>query len=71
MNVAMNTKKCVHVCVFTPLYDTISCYLAAGALAHVNVDQARAIHKAVIDGKWATARELIDAARQGKLSDCA
>ena len=43
----------------------------AGVLAHVDVGQARAIHEAVIEGRWQTARELLDAVMQGKLSGSA
>ena len=56
----MNAKK--------SSYDAFSSCFTAGALAHVNVEQARAIHKAVIKENWETARELLSAVRQGMLS---
>ena len=57
-----------HLCVFTS-YDAFSSWFAAGALAHVDVEKARAVHKAVIKKDWQNARELLHAVRQGKLSD--
>ena len=59
------------VCVFTPLYDAFSFWFAAGALAHVNVEQVRAIDEAVNEERWQTARQLIEAVRRGTLSGIA
>ena len=58
------------VCVLT-LYDAFSSWFAAGALAHVDVEKARAMHKAVIKKDWQNARELLRAVSQGKLSGSA
>ena len=57
--------------VFSPLYAAFSSCVATGALAHVDVGQARAIHEAVIEGRWQTARELLRAVMQSKLSGSA
>ena len=49
--------------VFTPSYDAF-----AGALAHVDVEQATAINEAVIKEDLQTAEELLRVVRQGRLS---
>ena len=59
------------VCIFTPSYDDFFFWFAAGALAHVNVEQVGAIHEAVKEERWQTARELIDAIGRGTLSSIA
>ena len=59
------------VCAFTPLYDAISSWISAGALTNVDVEQAKAIQKAGIEGKWRTASKLIEPVLQGKLSGSA
>ena len=59
------------VCVLTSSYDTFSSWFAAGALAHVDVEKARAIHEAVIKEDWQNAQEHLLAVRQGKLSGSA
>ena len=56
------------VFVLTSLYDAFSYWFAAGALARVNVELARAIHEAVINENWRTARELLSTVMEGKLS---
>ena len=68
MNVLLNVN--VHVFVFPLLYDVFSCCFAAGALAHFEVsqDQIKTIYQAVLDENWDTARELLDAVSEGKLS---
>ena len=55
----------------TSLYDVISSWFPAGALAHVNVELARAIHKAIIKEDWRTAHELLGTVREGRLSGSA
>ena len=62
-------QSCVHV--ITPSYDAFSSWFATGALAHVDVEKARAIHKAVIKKDWQNACDLLHAVRQGKLSGSA
>ena len=62
-------QRRVHV--FTSSYDAFSSWFAAGALAHLNVQEAKAIHEALIKEDWQTARELLLAVMQGKLSGCA
>ena len=57
--------------VLTSSYDAFSPLFAAGALAHVDVEKARAIHEAVIKDDWQNARELLCALRQGRLSGSA
>ena len=57
--------------VFTPSYDAFSSWFAAGALAHVNVEEATAINEAVIKGDLQTAAELLRVVRQGRLSGSA
>ena len=57
--------------VFTPSYDAFSSWFAAGALDHVNVEEATAIHKAVIKEDWQAAEELLRVVRQGRLSGSA
>ena len=59
-------QRGVHV--FTPSYDAFFSWFAAGALAHVNVEQAAAINEAVIKEDWQTARKLLRVVRQGRLS---
>ena len=59
------------VCVLTSLYDVFSSWFAAGALAHVNVELVRGIHKAVIKEDWQTACELLGTVMEGKLSSSA
>ena len=54
--------------VFTPSYDAFSSWFAAGVLAHVNVEEAMAIHEAVIKGDLQTAEEFLRVVRQGRLS---
>ena len=54
--------------VFTPSYDAFSSWFAAGALAHVNVEEVTAINEAVIKGDLQTARQLLLVVRQGRLS---
>ena len=44
-----------------------SCF-AAGALAPAEPDQARTIYQAVVDKNWGTAKELLRAISEGKLS---
>ena len=44
-----------------------SCF-AAGALAPAEPDQARTIYQAVVDKNWGTAKELLRAMSEGKLS---
>ena len=68
MNVLLNAN--VHVFVFPPLYDVFSSCFAAGALARFEVsqDQIKTIYQAVVDENWGTARELLRAVREGKLS---
>ena len=60
----------LHVFVFPPLYDVFSSCCAAGALARFKVsqDQIKTIYQAVVDENWDTARELLRAVREGKLS---
>ncbi len=65
-NVVLNTN--VHVSVFPPLYDVFSSCFAAGALASAEPGQTRTIYQAVVDKNWDTARELLRAVREGKLS---
>ena len=59
-----------HVFVFPPLYDVFSSCFAAGALARFEVsqDQIKTIYQAVVDENWDTARELLRAVMEGKLS---
>ena len=57
--------------VLTSSYDAFSSWFAAGALAHVNVELARAIYEAVINEDWWTARELLETVMEGKLSGSA
>ena len=59
------------VCAFTPSYDAFSFWFAAGALAYGNVQQVRAIHEAVNEERWQTARQLIEAVWRGTLSGIA
>ena len=59
------------VYVFSPLYTVFSSCIATGVLAHVDVGRVRAIHKAVINERWQTAREFLRAVMQGKLSGSA
>ena len=59
------------VCVLTSLYEAYSSWFAAGALAHVDVEKARAINEAVIKKDWQNACELLRAVSQGKLSGSA
>lgn len=59
------------LCVFTPSYDAFPSWFAAGALVHVKIKQAKAIHKAVIKKDWDTAWELLHAVSQGTLSGSA
>ena len=66
MNVLLNTN--VHVSVFHPLYDVFSSCFAAGALGPTEPSQAQTIYQAVVDGNWDTARELLSAVMEGKLS---
>ena len=68
MNVLLNAN--VHVSVFPPLYDVFSSCFAAGALARFEVsqDQIKTIYQAVVDENWDTARELLRAVSEGKLS---
>ena len=54
--------------VFTPSCDAFSSWFAAGALAHVNVEEATAINEAVIKRDLQTARTLLHVVRQGRLS---
>ena len=54
--------------VFTPSYDAFSSWFAAGALAHVAVEEATAINEAVIKEDWQTAEELLRVVMQGRLS---
>ena len=49
--------------VFTPSYDAF-----AGALAHVDVEQATAINEAVIKEDLQTACKLLREVREGRLS---
>ena len=67
VNVAMHAKKCV----FTSSYNVFSSWFAAGALAHVEIKQARAINESVIKEDWETAWELLSAVSQGRLSGSA
>ena len=62
-------QRCVFV--LTSLHDAFSSWFAAGALAHVNVELTRAIHEAVINEDWRTARELLGTVMEGKLSGSA
>ena len=62
-------QRCVFV--LTSLYDAFSSWFAAGALAHVNVELARAIYEAVIKEDWRTAHELLGTVMEGKLSGSA
>ena len=66
MNVLLNVN--VHVSVFPPLYDVFSSCFAAGALGPVEPSQAQTIYQAVVDKNWCTAKELLIAAMEGKLS---
>ena len=66
MNVLLNAN--VHVSVFPPLYDVFSSCFAAGALAPAEPSQAQTIYQAVVDKNWDTARKLLDAVMEGKLS---
>ena len=72
MNVLLNAN--VHVSVFPPwlchplLYHVFSSCFAAGALASAEPGQTRTIYQAVVDKNWDTARELLRAVREGKLS---
>ena len=50
------------------LYDVFSSCFAAGALARLEVSQMKTIYQAVVDKNWDTARELLDAVMEGKLS---
>ena len=59
------------VVVLTSLYDAFSYWFAAGALAHVNVELARAIYEAVINEDWWTAQDLFGTVMKGKLSGSA
>lgn len=59
------------VCVYTALYNAFSSWFTAGALARVNVKQARVIHDAVIKEDWQTASHHLCMVRQGKLSGSA
>lgn len=61
--------ECKRSCLCHPLlyYVFSSCY-AAGALAPAEPSQARAIHEAVVDANWDTAKNLLLAVIQGKLS---
>ena len=59
------------MCVFTPSYDAFSSWFAAGALAHVNVEKAKAMQEAVIKKDWQNARKLLHAVSQGKISGSA
>ena len=68
-NECSNESK--QVCVFTPSYDAFSFCFTSGALAHVNVEQVRAIHEAVNEERWQTARQLIEAVWRGTLSGIA
>ena len=54
------------VCVFTPSYDAFFSWFAAGALTRVKIKQKRAIHEAVIQEDWQTARKLLEAVMQGR-----
>ena len=60
----------MHVFVVLPLYDVFSFCFAAGALARLEVsqDQIKTIYQAVVDENWDTARELLRAVMEGKLS---
>ena len=60
-----------HVFVLTSSYDAFSSWFAAGVLAHVNVELARAVYEAVIKEDWWTARELLETVMEGKLSGSA
>ena len=66
MNVLLNVN--VHVSVFPPLYDVFSSCFAAGALGPAEPSQAQTIYQAVLDKNWGTARELLTAVLEGKLS---
>ena len=72
MNELLNAN--VHVSVFPPwlchplLYDVFSSCFAAGALASAEPGQTRTIYQAVVDENWDTAKELLRAVREGKLS---
>ena len=68
MNVLLSAN--IHVFVFPPLYDVFSSCFAAGALARLEVsqDQIKTIYQAVVDENWDTARELLSAVMEGKLS---
>ena len=68
VNVAMNAKSCA--CHHSVIWCLSSCF-AAGALAHVNVEEATAINEAVIKGDMQNACELLCAVMQGKLSGSA
>ena len=57
--------------VFTPSYDAFSSWFAAGVLAHVNVEEATAIHEAVIKEDWQTVEELLRVVMEGRLSGSA
>ena len=46
-------------------------WFAAGALAHVNLEEAMAIHKAVIKEDWDTAFDVLHAIVEGNLSGSA
>ena len=56
--------------VFTPSYDAFSSWFAAGALAHVGVEEATAINKAVIKGDLQTAKGILGVVMQGRLHMC-
>ena len=59
--------KCSCLC-HSPLYDVLSSCFAAGALACFEVGQTRTIYQAVVDKNWSTAKELLDALMESKLS---
>ena len=66
MNVLLNPN--VHVSVFPPLYDVFSSCFAAGALGPAEPSQAQTIYQAVVGKNWGTAKELLIAVMNGKLS---
>ena len=65
---ALNVLLNANVHVFPPLYDEFSSCFAAGALASAEPSQARTIYQAVVDLNWVTARDLLGAVSEGKLS---
>ena len=64
----MNAKTCA--CLHSILWCLLF-LVCTGALAHVDVEKARAIHEAVIKEDWQNACELLCAVMQGKLSGSA